>query len=533
VGPRSGRSDWNRSATDRSAESSDRALLSPRPATSSTVGCPPGAGSVLGLQRQLGNRAVSDLLTASDPRRSAGRAPIRVQRAVGIELEVQSTHLWTGPEDPAANTAPRTKLDYGTPVLSSELGYNVESDDGRFEVVTKPFPETQAGRQGLLDAVDHAARLMWAAQELGREARKDQRSMGSATLGTLSNLEGLTARYAGPGNPWVGYFPAPGVFPDDDDALLAKPQVSVGIPLDRIGALAAQMRSTATVPGQKGSGFTTGVLTSEGGRDEGRGVETSWAAGFEKVNSKQSLNIFGTPATRNFAALVIRYLQEANDPDWISYPKARHAVMARTNFATMFAGVQGGWPAVTPSGTWAGWLAAQAGRTPTEFVYPGGYFADSIPKERFEQIHQIEIGNQIADLPDPPTGRVLDDSRPDNFTTYPMLWNAVKEYFRQGPVIDEWVASISPVLAGAIRPSPDVAPHLPDTPADRGLGAWSRQDRTLARSDRTAGLDPTDAPIFELRLFEGPFGPETWTAFAAHVFDLTRWINSQRGPGSK
>ncbi len=481
----------------------------------------------------MGNRAVSNLLGASAPIPSPARTPAIIQRAVGLELEVQNTHLWTGPEDPAAIGAARAKLDYGTPVLSSELGYNVESDDGRFEVVTDPFPETHDGRKGLLAAVDHATRLMWAAQEAGRHAKKDHDSMGSATLDSLSDLDGMSKKYAGPGNPWVGYFPNPAIFPDDHEVLWAKPQASVGIPLDRLGALAEQMRSSSLVPGQKGSGFTTGVPTSTGGRDEGRGVETSWASGFDKVRSKQSLNLFGTPASRNLAALIIRYLQEAADPDWISYPKARHAVMARTNFATMFVSAQGAWPAAPPNGTWAEWLARQAGRASTEFVYPGGYFADSIPKERFEQIHQIEIGNDITDLPDPPTGRVLDPGRPDNFTTYPNLWNAVQRYFRQGPLITEWVASISPGLAGGAQPAADVAPHLPDTPTNRGLGAWSKQDRTPARSERTAPLQQSDAPIFELRIFDGPFGPDTWVAFAAHVFDLTRWINSQRGPGSQ
>jgi len=41
-------------------------------------------------------------------------------------------------------------LDYGTAVMASDQGYEVESDDGRFEVVTKAFPETQAGREKLL-----------------------------------------------------------------------------------------------------------------------------------------------------------------------------------------------------------------------------------------------------------------------------------------------------------------------------------------------------------------------------------------------
>jgi hypothetical protein len=341
----------------------------------------------------------------------------------------------------------------------------------------------------------------------------------------------MTRKYLG--ESWVGYFPNPNAFPDWKPALWAKPQASVGIPLDRLAALAGQMRSSEMVPGQKGSGFTTGVATSNPEAEEGREAESSWAAGFEKVRSKKALNIFRAAASRNLAALIISYLREANDPDWISYPKARHAVMARTNFKTMFASVEAGWPAAPPSGIWVEWFAAQAGREATEFVYPGGYFADSISQKLFNKIHDIEIGQAIEDLPDPDSGRVLDNDRPENFTTYPNLWNAVKPHFRQGPRIREWIASIAPLLAGEVKASADVAPHLPGTKTDRGLGAWSKQDQTPSRSNRTAKLEQTDAPIFELRIFQGLIGPETWVAFAAHVFDLTRWVNSQRGPGSK
>jgi hypothetical protein len=74
------------------------------------------------------------------------------------------------------------------------------------------------------------------------------------------------------------------------------------------------------------------------------------------------------------------------------------------------------------------------------------------------------------------------------------------------------------------------APHLPDTPAKRGMGALAGGDAVASRQ----GSDPNqqavlkEAPAFEFRLFEGPLEPAQWPVLAS---EFARLVLAHNAPG--
>jgi hypothetical protein len=485
------------------------------------------ASTVLSLQRSAGNRAACHLLGRGNP---TPAEPVVVQRDVGLELEVQSTKLWTGPETDTAG-GQRVLLPYAQKVLQNGDLYDVESDDGRFEVVTKAFKETTDGRQRLIDAVTSGAEVLLTAYEQA-DGRQDGNT--SAKLSEVVAATGTTKLH--PGDPWIGNFADPSNFAGNEACLWAKPQATAAIPLARLGDLAAQMATAQESKDRIATSFT-GMPTAFGKTNPSD--EADWASIHKMISGDLDPDAPKDPACRNLVTLIVHHLGEANS-SWIPYPKARHTIMARTNFQKMFLSVEASWPTVAPAAGWDKWFAAQARRDLSEYVYKGGYFSDSLPPDRFERIMEVardkavKEDEKVQDIVVQGPSAAVDPDVPADFQRLPNLWAAVSPYFLRGPTIKEWLASISPKLGtsqsagmGGRR-----APHLPGTPEDRGMGAMTKLEAVPSRAQATDPVQSVEAPIFELRMFEGPYSPEQWPDLAAHIFDLITWINSKQKLGT-
>ncbi len=222
------------------------------------------APGIRSLQRLAGNRAVCELLGRNNSTPQPAPGPMVVRRDVGLELEVQGTKLWTGPETDGTSVpaGPRVPLTYGTEVLKSAGLYDVEADDGRFEVVTKAFKETREGRQRLIEAVTAGAQVVTTAHQQATN-RTDGHS--SARLSELLAATGTEKTYKGQEDPWIGYFDDPSDFPGNERRLWAKPQATAAIPLARLGDLVTQMRTAGQSTTRNASSFT-GRATSSAGR---------------------------------------------------------------------------------------------------------------------------------------------------------------------------------------------------------------------------------------------------------------------------
>ena len=468
----------------------DIARDAPRVAQATHGGARPApasqAATMRRLQRSMGNYALGALIT----RATDGRG--LVQRAIGLELEVQGTQLWEGGE----LDGERTLLEYGTRVAEVTDRYHVESDTGRLEIVTKAFDETTAGRVALLDAASDAAKLVTEAQAIAERSSEE----GSPRATSLADLlaHHPRAKRAGAESSvaqWVGRFADPEEYLDNPRVLWAKPQASIGVALDKLDVLAAAMRET---------GFAED--SSVGDKD--------WAEGFLDRHQYVPGDLGWSTTLSNLLTLVCTHLVEAGAVDEtypypIPYAKARHSLMPRTNFKVMLTPVLPEFVTATPPEEgWLAWFVGMSGHEDAgEQVYPYGYYDDEIDERLLDAVVQAS-----RDEVPPPT--------------------AAAAHFVKGPTLAEFLRSVFPAEQLGSTVTTDgmagrVAPHLPATLAERGMGSFTRSDRVKGPPTTSGEGTTVEAPIFEVRTFTGPTPPEEWEALAAQVFDLTVKVNER------
>jgi len=451
---------------------------------------------ILLLQRSVGNRAIHRLLAdrPAAPSHDVSRVPERIQRDVGFEFEVQGTELWTGAL--RGGEGDRKKLAYADKVYDVPGSYHIESDDGRVEFVTVPFPETESGKREMVSAVTRAAGLAKRAPEM------------ATPLQPAVKLAAWTLRAGGKkvhaDNPWVGDFGSPDSFPGSTDATWAKPQTSFGVPLEKLIALAEAMMA--------GDTYHEGLTKYEPieGADAKAG-EREWAEGF--LDRTDLGTVSNVSSVRGYIGLLLTYIDEAQsayedraDPEHagqkkrypMRYPKGVATLMARTNFRVMFDQVKDQWPPkLAKRADLYDMLTWFSQRDLGDQLYPYGYYDDA------------------AD---------------------PSLWFTPEgdKWIVEGPTMKEWLDSVFTDAelvgdtGGNVPAGMDgrTAPHLPGTPEKRGMGASTKMDKVETRAKDTDPLTMVLAPIFEFRGFAGPYPPDTWTRLAVSVFDLIHRVNA-------
>jgi hypothetical protein len=450
------------------------------------------------LLRDVGNRVTQRLAagSAAAPSPRVARVPERVQRDVGFEFEVQGTHVWTGAL--RAGEGDRKKLGYGVGVYDVPGLYHIESDDGRVEFVTEPFPETAAGKDDMSKAVTGAAGLAKAAP-----AKATTKAPAVTVDARTAGAGGKKHGDLGTSDPWVGSFADPDTFPGSDEATWAKPQTSFGVPLGKLAALADAMMAGTT--------YHEG-LTAFDPDDDARDSEVEWAKGFQD-RTKQLAQVTQVGSVGSYLALLLTYIDEAKSayedhPDPTAsgqqkrypmrYPKGVALVMARTNFGVMFDQVKDQWPVgLAKRADLYRLLEDRSGRKLGDQLYPYGYYDDA------------------AD---------------------PAVWftPAGDQWIVRGPTMGEWLDSIFTDAelvkdrSGQLPASMGgrTAPHLPGTPAKRGMGATTKTDKVGTRATGTDPLTMVEAPLFEFRGFNGPYAPDDWPGLALWVFDIIHRVNA-------
>lgn len=421
-----------------------------------------------------------------------------IQRAIGLEYEVQGTELW---EQEMAGDQKEKKLTYGTEIYEVQNKYHVESDDGRMEFVTEHFPESIEGVKSLREAVEDAAKFakltLQSPRMLGQVAAHHQSGAikpefqeKKISFKTASGFEGA-------------------------GALLAKPQASFGIALQNFDALSKELQEgslgsadfdlASWRPEKHSQDYEKSI-----GKDIAKWIE--WVEkGFDNNEQKEEAK-----AWTSFMALIGHYLRQAAKGEWLNapasdeettkrekllayygeklaapeklpmvYPKAIHPLMARTNFQMMWQLVQAA--DAMPTGLDEKWckgtLLQWTDRKEGDYVYPGGYYDDELD---------------------------------------PKLWNTETEEAKnaivKGPTVGDWFDSI---FGGSGAPTMEgrKAPHVPKTPEKRGMGA-------LKKTEPVGTTRTLQAPIFEYRFFEGYYAPDRWGELAEHIGKVVRKINA-------
>jgi hypothetical protein len=439
-----------------------------------------------------------------------------IQRAIGMEIESQNLNMWTGDGPYSAAKA----VPYGTLVLETPRGFDVEADDaGRVEFVTKAFPEEGGD---LLRAVSAAAEFAKSAVQ----KTKEHKALNGNTFATISSIGAGTL--TSPKDPSVEL-----IYADD---IYAKPQVTLGMPLDKFIAVLKKIgENTKEYPA---TAFHK-IGPEMGLHHEKRSVEDYWdgesrGSGGEMESTYQSIvqrNHFSAKQSA-LIALFLQYITEANcsgldkksamryadlrskasegdlddlfqklnskdstrwtDSDQFPtpYPKAEHPLMARTNFRKMLEMAQF---KVDDLKDLKVDILGLAGLDEDNLLYPLGYYSDAVKDEELYKpasIDKIESG--------PTVGQWLDSI----FLPAPQDANPAKK---------------SSIAAMGNR----VAPHLPGTPENRGLGAMGAKTEQI---NIPGQADPEEAPIFEYRLLNGVYAPDEWVPLSMAILNAARVV---------
>ncbi|HEX2689253.1 MAG TPA: DUF4157 domain-containing protein, partial [Kofleriaceae bacterium] len=270
-----------------------------------------------------------------------------VQRAMGMELETTvSIHGESGYHDPVYD--------------NKTLGWKITSDDERMEFVTRPL-ETKSD---LLMVIGQIQGFVTAAQRLTTSQKR-------VWIRELVREAGLP-----PGGEGAYQIGGSGFSPEQ---FVAKPQVTVGVPLDRVTRLLAEARTLDLQEYAKqeqeehegkGKGKDTGkgitvpkLLDDETARDDAPApidslaVAAAWGEQMKRVNGQ--VDPASIDRATGLMALVLRYLNEGRFKSIRSgtapYVKAYFPVMARTDFTSMFKAIGPAATLFTPHAVLACW----------------------------------------------------------------------------------------------------------------------------------------------------------------------------------
>lgn len=235
------------------------------------------------------------------------------QRAIGFELQLIYTNLWEGKNDPGTTLGNQTKgnelLDYGDKVYEDkDKLFHIESDDGELEFVTNHFQENAEGMQKLVDAMQAAQHFTLTMSTLVNQNEKHPFTSVKAVADALKGDGGTVNKDAN-----IGAFGNKGLTDTKNEFWTsAKPQVSFGIPLEKIQDLAQAM-----ISGEKGL-----AEFDEKGRKA-----VFKMANYDIGDPKEGMKKWGEsfmgemevipdsdqfPKASNLAALISLYVKEAN-----------------------------------------------------------------------------------------------------------------------------------------------------------------------------------------------------------------------------
>ena len=307
---------------------------------------------IIQLQRTIGNQAAQRLIQraqpinaprstpkkAADPAISTDADAEAVQRAMGMELEVpyvyawQPTLLW-GQAKAMANAGRRKRFAKGVPLVSGN-GFELQGEDApgggnlsNIEFVTKAFNDDMAGFLQLGAAMTEIEDMV--------------RAMGNhAVNGQFLDINDL------PGN-----IQKPKAFLQDaHKPIKAKIQTTFGLDLAKVAQFMEEVFATDRNGGarlQQGRAELTGFDTNLIQQNPGPILRTIGGA---PANADTAITAMRaaflntpapTPKLKSLLAMVIAYLKigagNNGAPIVRSYAKTIAPVMARTDFAAMFA----------------------------------------------------------------------------------------------------------------------------------------------------------------------------------------------------
>lgn len=285
---------------------------------------------------------------------AAGVPGLTVQRAVGVEMELTgvTTYAFAPELKDAERTGGKTivtplnstgwtrrradrpwwRPQYDPPSMGRRLRkkealvtvpglFTVEADDAvsgdsDLEFVTAPFPENAAGRDQLSQAV--ADMITIASRLTGgfRTAADLAAGIAGAVAETPSPPTGYTA----------GQYVAVGL------GDIGNPQVTAGIPLERLGALYSAMVAARDQSRDQNQDEATRDAGADLGGMDRKGVIIEARQRVDIVTKDQPVS----EKLRGLLGLVAAYLMSGQQTTRQQYYKGIAPIMARTDFATMF-----------------------------------------------------------------------------------------------------------------------------------------------------------------------------------------------------
>jgi Domain of unknown function (DUF4157) len=481
-----------------------------------------------------------------------------IQRDVGMEYEVQGTHLLDEKNE---------LVKYGEAVYEG-TGWHMESDDGRMEFVIKHQPTDEEGKERLLKATMAAANFALNTQ-LNRPTKVED-------IAKLVNDGGAVKKERVTVDTADSY--------ELENSLAAKPQASIGVDLEQIHYLYEMMK--------------TGFITTETGKfasKERAETGTEWEKDVGKYNlerwetaeaytnkkrraewvDKKDPECYREPewfqgrAWQAWMAMVAEYLMaskgiaattdslafpnlEKSDREKkakelaefygqegqklkglpLTYPKAAHALMARTNFGSMLKTLIEQKLIEIPENRDVFWDVACRGaaniavRSSEEelkaFLYPCGYYKDSLdPRHWYKQTPEAKEGivtgptvkDWLLSIVNDVYGHKSEEGQSGKEEEGNDSMSGHKSEEGQSGKEEEGNDSMS----GRI------APHVPETPDKRGMGAMTGHDKEKVGQ----GKKDRYVPVFEYRLFEGFYEPAAWGKLAEVVYTAVVEVNTK------
>jgi hypothetical protein len=304
-------------------------------------------GQIVGLQRQIGNRAVQQLLAKRGP---ASAAHATIQRAVGFEFEVSgyqvnqlTNNLTQQQKNGTANVAQdalgEQDLVKGL-VLANGQGFTLQIDEGandyHLEFVTADpgFAETKTGRNQLKQALNGM-------ETLARGITTRANTPGGPHLADNTRLI-ETGEIAG----GVAHQPERVISSLGAGPMSAEPQTTAGIRLDQIPALMENMAAPAGENQQEKTrrAPARSTLASKSSQADTNAMRAAAPAAraalatFRQQMQQQNVVLnaaFGSDSLVGLMSLIYTYLTKAtvqvND-----YPKSLFPLLGITNFGTMY-----------------------------------------------------------------------------------------------------------------------------------------------------------------------------------------------------